>query len=287
MKPFSAKAIRSPIALLVLFCVLFALCSCGPIFGYNHEPSASHFPKTKWICRETDLELYTFDIGSGTMLGIYKMNGNQYRVEASFRKYDKGVDLFFYSDDSEVEVEKIKNSKTIFKGKAALGHYFAQHHYDEKAETIVCTKKKYELADGSTLPETIPDTLTFDKEGVIAETPTKRWIAEGVDLYLYSYDDADFYFEGELTIDGETKTVQALEIRQNGYFEMYANNNTLISDMVFERSDDQIIITVLCNSEKVYSCRFNQSCSVAYKDLELFNVFRDLKTITFYPAPIE
>ena len=240
-----------------------------------------------FIGRETDLELYTFDIGSGTMLGIYKMNGNQYRVEASFRKYDKGVDLFFYSDDSEVEVEKIKNSKTIFKGKAALGHYFAQHHYDETAETIVCTTKKYELADGSTLPETIPDTLTFDKEGVIAETPTKRWIAEGVDLYLYSYDDADFYFEGELTIDGETKTVQALEIRQNGYFEMYANNNTLISDMVFEISDDQIIITVLCNSEKVYSCRFNQSCSVAYKDLELFNVFRDLKTITLHPTSLE
>ena len=108
-----------------------------------------------------------------------------------------------------------------------------------------------------------------------------------MDLYLYSYDDADFYFEGELTIDGETKTVQALEIRQNGYFEMYANNNTLISDMVFERSDDQIIITDLCNSEKVYSCRFNQSCSVAYKDLELFNVFRDLKTITLHPTSLE
>ena len=275
MKPFSAKAIRSPIALLVLFCVLFALCSCGPIFGYNHEPSASHFPKTKWICREMDLELYTFDIHSGTMLGI------------SFRKYSEGVDLFFYSDDSEVEVEKLKNSKTIFKGKAALGHYFAQHHYDETAETIVCTTKKYELADGSTLPETIPDTLTFDKEGVIAETPTKRWIAEGVDLYLYSYDDADFYFEGELTIDGETKTVQALEIRQNGYFEMYANKNTLISDMVFERSDDQIIITVLCNNDNVYSCNFNHACQVAYKDRKLFDVFRVLKTITLHPTSLE
>lgn len=234
-----------------------------------------------------DLELYTFDIDSGTMLGIYKMNGNQYRVEASFRKYSEGVDLFFYSDDSEVEVEKLKNSKTIFKGKAALGHYFAQHHYDEKAETIVCTTKKYELADGSTLPETIPDTLTFDKEGVIAETPTKRWIAEGVDLYLYSYDDADFYFEGELTIDGETKTVQALEIRQKGYFEMYANKNTLISDMVFERSDDQIIITVLCNNDNVYSCNFNHTCQVAYKDRKLFDVFRVLKTITFHPTSLE
>ena len=232
-----------------------------------------------------DLELYTFDIHSDTMLGICKMNGNQYRVEASFRKYSKGVDLFFYSDDSEVET--LKSSKTIDKGKAAVGYYSAQHHYDEKAETIVCTTKKYELADGSTLPETIPDTLTFDKEGVIAETPTKRWIAEGVDLYLYSYDDADFYFEGELTIDGETKTVQALEIRQNGYFEMYANKNTLISDMVFERSDDQIIITVLCNNDNVYSCNFNHTCQVAYKDRELFNVFRVLKTITLRSVPVE
>lgn len=284
MKPFSAKAIRSPIALLVLFCVLFALCSCGPIFGYKHEPYPVDFPKTKWVCREMDLVLYTFDV-SENMIGTYTVNGEEYRVEALFEKYSKGFDLYFYSDDSEVET--LKSSKTIDKGKAAVGYYSAQHHYDEKAETIVCTKKKYELADGSTLPETIPDTLTFDKEGVIAETPTKRWIAEGVDLYLYSYDDADFYLEGELTIDGETKTVQALEIRQDGYFEMYANKNTLISDMVFEITDDQIIITVLCNSEKVYSCRFNQSCAVAYKDLELFNVFRDLGTITLHPTSLE
>lgn len=284
MKPFSAKAIRSSIALLVLFCVLFALCSCGPIFGYNHEPYPVDFPKTKWVCREMDLVLYTFDV-SENMIGTYTVNGEEYRVEALFEKYSKGFNLYFYSDDSEVET--LKSSKTIDKGKAAVGYYSAQHHYDEKAETIVCTKKNYKLADGSTLPETIPDKLTFDKEGVIAATPTKRWVAEGVDLYLYSYDDADFYLEGELTINGETKTVQALEIRQDGYFEMYANKYTLISDMVFEITDDQIIITVLCNSEKVYSCRFNQSCAVAYKDLELFNVFRDLGTITFHPTPIE
>ena len=231
-----------------------------------------------------DLVLYTFDV-SENMIGTYTVNGEEYRVEALFEKYSKGFNLFFYSDDSEVET--LKSSKTIDKGKAAVGYYSAQHHYDEKAETIVCTKKNYKLADGSTLPETIPDKLTFDKEGVIAATPTKCWVAEGVDLYLYSYDDADFYLEGELTINGETKTVQALEIRQDGYFEMYANKYTLISDMVFEITDDQIIITVLCNSEKVYSCRFNQSCAVAYKDLELFNVFRDLGTITFHPTPIE
>ena len=284
MKSFFSKAIRTTTALLVLLFILASLCGCGPIFGYKHEPYPSDFPKTKWVCREIDLVLYTFDV-SDNMIGTYTVNGEEYRVEARFKKYSKGFNLYFYSDDSEVE--KLKNSKTVYEGKAALGYYSAQHHYDEKTETIVCTKKNYKLADGSTLPETIPDKLTFDKEGVIAATPTKRWVAEGVDLYLYSYDDADFYFEGELTINGETKTVQALEIRQDGYFEMYANKNTLISDMVFEISDDQIIITVLGNSEWVYSCRFNQSCLVAYKDLELFYVFRDLGTITFHPTPIE
>ena len=284
MNVFFTKAVRRAKLALVLLCVFAMFCGCGPIFGYEHEPYPSDFPKTKWVCREIDLVLYTFDV-SQNMIGTYTVNGEEYRVEALFKKYSKGFDLYFYSDDSEVE--KLKNSKTIYKGKAAVGYYSAQHHYDEKTETIVCTKKNYKLADGSTLPETIPDKLTFDKEGVIAATPTKRWVAEGVDLYLYAYDDADFYFEGELTINGETKTVQALEIRQDGYFEMYANKHTLISDMVFEITDDQIIITVLCNSEKVYSCRFNQSCIVAYKDLELFNVFRDLKTITLYPASIE
>ena len=284
MNVFFTKAVRRAKLALVLLCVFAMFCGCGPIFGYKHEPYPFDFPKTKWVCREIDLVLYTFDV-SENMIGTYTVNGEEYRVEALFKKYSKGFDLYFYSDDSEVET--LKSSKTIDKGKAAVGYYSAQHHYDEKTETIVCTKKNYKLADGSTLPETIPDKLTFDKEGVIAATPTKRWVAEGVDLYLYAYDDADFYFEGELTINGETKTVQALEIRQDGYFEMYANKHTLISDMVFEITDDQIIITVLCNSEKVYSCRFNQSCIVAYKDLELFNVFRDLKTITLYPASVE
>ena len=276
MKPKIRKTLRAVIVLLVLFCLLSTFCGCPFSTGRHRGKELPTFPDSKWICRELDLVIYMIE--GCNMWGTYSVNGNEYRVEAeSFKDQPDRIHFDFYSSTEETVSEY--DPVLVHRGhRTTVGWIHTDVEYQEDTGLLVCTDLISQSVDG----ETIPDTLTFEQEGPFTPTPKTRWVAEGLDLYLDSYSDAEWYFKGEITLDGEKRTVQAVEIGNDHYYKLCCpiKGPDDLLYLSFDISEDRIVATAtdyLRYDDDNYRIHY----PVWYRN------YKDVKTITFHPAPIE
>ena len=271
MKSFSAKAIRTTTALLVLLFLAFSFCGCAWRSRNSKYLLNRRFPNTIWTCRELDLVIYMIE--GCDMCGTYTVNGNEYRVKAVFSKSEPAFFADFYS--STEETVSNYDSALVHCSQEIAGCVKSYVAYQENNGLLVCTDVSAQSVDG----ETIPDTLTFEQVGTFAPTPKTRWVAEGLDLYLDSYSDAEWFFKGEITLDGEKQTVQAIEIGNDHYYQLWEEGDVLIY-LSFDISEDRIVATAT-DSQR----RDDYQYMLHYPDW--YDNYKDVKTITFYPTPIE
>ena len=273
MKPTIRKTLRAVIVLLVLSCFLVTLCGC-PFFSGHRGNGLPDFPDSKWVCREADLVIYMIE--GCDMCGTYTVNGNEYRAVAYFYNDAPGIYIQLYSAAEETASEY--DPDLIHRSDKAAGSIGAWVEYYEDTGLLVCTGVSYTPVDG----ETIPDTLTFEQTGTFAPTPKTRWVAEGLDLYLDSYSDAEWYFKGEITLDGEKQAVQAIEIGNDHYYALrYTKDEPrVLLYLSFDISEDRIVATASDDfryNDDYYRIQY----SAWYRN------YKDVKTITFHPTPLE
>lgn len=272
MKPKIRKTLRAVIVLLVLSCFLVTLCGCP--FGSGHRGNGlPDFPDSKWVCRELDLVIYMIE--GCDMCGTYSVNGNEYRAVAEFRqiRHKRVISIRFYASAEETVSEY--DPELIYRSHEEAGYISAHVDYQEDAGLLVCTGVSYTPVDS----ETIPETLTFEQTGTFAPTPKTRWVAEGLDLYLDSYSDAEWYFKGETTLDGEKRTVQAVEIGNDHYYALHYTTDGVLY-LSFDISEDRIVATA-----SDYRRHDDDDYSIEYS--AWYRNYKDVKTITFHPTPIE
>ena len=272
MKSVSSKVLRTALVLLVLLGFLVTLCGCLFSSG-NRENNLPAFPDSKWICRELDLVLYMIE--GCDMCGTYSVNGNEYRAVAGIKqiRHKRVISIQFYASAEETVSEY--DPELIYRSDERAGYISAHVDYQEDAGLLVCTDVSYTPVDG----ETIPETLTFEQEGPFTPTTKTRWVAEGLDLYLDSYSDAEWYFKGEITLDGEKRTVQAVEIGNDHYYALHYSTDGVLY-LSFDISEDRIVATAtdyLRHNDQDYRCHF----------FTWYTNYKDVKTITFHPTPIE
>ena len=236
------------IILAIMICAL--LCGCVPSQDYLVKkeqgiyPDAGDFPDTKWQCREADIYFYMLDYSENYIVGEYNSEGKSYRVVGSF-DFDQ-MDLYLYSS---TEVSPSDHEGFVRCERASFGHIYTR--YSCENQTIVCDVTDSSVGGNEQI---IPDTLTFDKVGNIAENSAERWYSEELDMYIESFDDAPGYYKGKITIDGIENYVHAFEIGNENYY-MFSIENGKINNlksgtsspfvcMRFEFVDGQIIATV-------------------------------------------
>ena len=266
------------VLLLVLLCLTFSFCGC---ISFDSKYLLNRrFPNTIWTCRELDLVIYMVEECNDVMCGTYTVNGNEYRVRAGFLKDRYAFYTNFYSSAeetvSEYDPELIhRNDYNSYDRVGAIG---AHVEYQEDTGLLVCTDVSYTPVDG----ETIPDTLTFEQVGPFTPTPKTRWVAEGLDLYLDSYSDAEWFFKGEITLDGEKYAVRAIEIGNDHYYELCCpiKGPGALLYLSLDISEDRIVATAsddLRYNDDYYRIQY----SAWYRN------YKDVKTITFHPTPLE
>ena len=237
-------------------CVLLSLnfiffTGCGPSIDFLYKqkqgmfPTGMDFPNTRWVCRELDMVLNAFEY-SEDMIGIYEVNSESYRAVARFEFAQIQISLYSYTD-----VSKSEFSNSMVSCEPILcGYICANYFFDKETETIVCSI----LNSMSVDTETIPQELTFKKDGVLQHKQELRWYAEELDMYLDSFVDVDGYFRGEIILDEKKHYVNAIEVGNNNYYVLSIENgksnnlkpgttSTLIY-MYFKIEDDKIVATV-------------------------------------------
>ena len=278
MNSYFVKALRIATAFLVLVCLSFSFCGCFSYLKLKIEekqgkyPTDNDFPNTRWCCRELDLVLDMIE-NCGTY-GFYSENGKQYRVYAGFLKGKSHLLDFYLYSSAEVTASDYDPSLVHY-DQINAGSICTSYYYEKDSGTIVCSVSSCNLADG----EMIPETLTFEQTGLIAQTPKTRWVAEGLDLYLDSYSDIEGYYKGEIMLDGEKRVIQAVEVG-NDHFFMLLDERSHLPYMWFEISEDWIVATA------TDYMRYNdQAYRMYFRDW--YDNYKDVKTITFHPASVE
>ena len=242
--------IKKAMCVLLLLCTVL-LSGCGPTLSFLNKkeqglyPDTSDFPNTKWICREIDMCINMFKFEEELMIGTYEVNSVSYRVVATF-EFDE-IDFEFYSFANNFVSEH--SNSNVHCEPNPCGYIYTNYRFDKDAQTIVCTIRNCNPVDN----EIIPETLTFEKVGSIAQNPNMRWCAQEIDMYLDSFSDVDGYFSGEIAIGGEKHYVHALEVSDN-YFVLSVENSKLnnlrpgttspLIRMHFEIEDNQIVAKV-------------------------------------------
>ena len=267
------------VLLLVLLCLAFSICSCSWRYHQQDYTTDKDFPNTIWTCRELDLVIYMIE--DCDMCGTYTVNGNEYRVRAGFiRSYRPAFCTSFYSSAEETvsEYDPELIHRNDYDDYERVGVISGHDEFQEDTGLLVLTDLITEPVDG----ETIPDTLTFEQVGPFTPTPKTRWVAEGLDLYLDSYSDAEWYFKGEITLDGEKRTVRAIEIGNDHYYKLCCpiKGPGALLYLSLDISEDRIVATAT-DFLRYDDDRYRVEFPVWYRN------YKDVKTITFYPTPIE
>ena len=237
--------------LLLLICVC-ALSGCGLSSKFLREkelglyPTSVDFPYTKWVCQEIDLFFYTLGYGENYLIGSYEVNDVSYRVVANFEVDELNFKFYFSTDICPSKHSSIMVNCSCL----SSGFIYTKYSYDRDEKTITCLLESYDAV----AEESIPDVLTFKNDGLVAQSPTQCWYAQEIDMYLYSYEDIDCYYRGEIVIGEEKCNIHALEIGNSNYFMLSIENgivNNLKSKttsqlirMHFEILDDQIVARV-------------------------------------------
>ena len=269
MNSLSRKVKRFAAAGLVLLFLFTTLCGC---LFYHHDPVTrpSSFYETRWACRELDLELYKLQIGD--MNGTYVVGDESYPVKVSFGKFRREREM-------GINVLQLTEAGTY----RSIGKFTTDFECDEETGAFVCTNVTYNPAEGETVPEPIPETLTFDPVGKVGVNPIRRWVAEEMDLFLESFDDVDDYYRGEIIIDGETYPVYVGKSVSDKTFDFYVTGlprGSFWMYMTFDVSEDSIVATP--DVEKKENEHFDR---VYYP--RWYQYFDDLKTIHFHEVPLE
>lgn len=242
---------KKVVCALLLLCTVL-LSSCGPSLDFSNKkkqgiyPDTSDFPNTQWVCREIDMCFYMFSHEEDYLIGTYEVDDVSYRVVATFEFDELNFELYSFT---EFSISDLSNSM-VHCNRILDGFIYTKYSYDKNANTIVCSIQNFEGVN----QEAIPQTLTFEKVGSIAQSPSMRWYSQEIDLYLDSFVDVNGYFRGEIVIGGENCYVHALEIGNNNYFMLSIENGKLnnlrvgttspLILMYFEITDNQIIAKV-------------------------------------------
>ena len=239
------------ICVILLLCYVL-LCGCGPSTAFLRKksqgvyPTAGDFPNTKWVCREIDIQIYMLERDERYMIGVYTVDGKSYRVVASF-----WFDEFNFEIYSNTQIAQSEYSNAAVScNRQSCGFIYSNYSFDKENETLVCSLRNYKPVH----QELIPQTLTFEKVGNIAQHSDARWCAQSMEMYLDSYSDIEGYLRGYISIEGETYYIHAFEIGNNDYYMLSIENgriNNLISGttsplicMYFERDAEQMIAKV-------------------------------------------
>lgn len=256
MKPPFKKALRLARGALVLLCICALLFGCVPA-KFVHDPFPDDFEGTKWVCREADVVFFALE--GGVVIGTYTVGETTYRgrVRCNTRGGTRiSADLYAPTAESDAW---------------PFGDLYAGYHYDEETGTLVLSNARFRERGSDDESPDFPETLTFDRVGKVATTPSAHWVADEMDLYLDSFDDAEFYYRGEIVIDGETYTCYAVEESPNRFW-VTCDKGRLVY-LIFDVSEDRIVATVNVYEQDKYL--FKSTYSLWYQ------YFDDLNTITF------
>ena len=239
---------------------MLLLCSCVHSQKFLHDkeqgkyPTAANFPNTKWICNEIDLWFYMFDYDESYMIGEYTVNDKTYRAVGTFEFKELDFDIYSDTKITESKLDESVADKSVSCERVDAGFIYTNYLYEN--DKITCSVRNCGSVDG----ETIPEVLTFENVGTIAESVANRWYSEELDMSLESFNDAEGYLRGEIMIDGNKCFVHALEIGNNNYFTLSIENGTInnlksntvspFCRMYFEYTDNGIVAKV---SEEVLS----------------------------------
>ena len=258
MKTVFTKAKRIAAAGFVLLFLCAGFFGCAPA-KYFYDPFPDDFEGTKWVCREADIVFYVPEGGSV----ICTCTVGETTCRGYVSDYHRGsVRLYaeLYAQDAET-------------GSRTFGHLYADYHYDEETGTLVLSNARFRERGSDDNSPDFPETLTFDRVGNVATTPSAHWVADEMDLYLDSFDDLPSYYRGEIVIDGETHVAYAVERSPNRFWLTYDKGSNLIY-LVFDVSEDRIVATVDgYREDEEYLFKATYSTWYQY--------FFDLKTITF------
>lgn len=247
MRGIIRKAI---VAVICMSVILLSGCGLSAQFLRAREqglyPDAGDFPNTKWRCREIDMDLYMFGYEEKYIIGTYTVSGNSYRVVATFI-----FDRFDFEIYSHTQVSKSEHSDAMLHcNRVSYGFISTKYLFDKDTGTIICSLLNYETAN----KENIPETLTFEKVGDIAQERDKCWYAQNPGMYLYSFNDVEGYFSGEISIAGEGHYIHAFEIGNDGYYMVSIENGKVnnlrpgttspLICVYLEKRGEEIIATV-------------------------------------------
>ena len=256
MKTVFTKAKRIAAAGFVLLFLCAGFFGCAPA-KYFYDPFPDDFEGTKWVCREADIVFYVPEGGSV----ICTCTVGETTCWGYVRDYHRGeVSLYadLYAQDAET-------------GSRPFGYLYADYHYDEETGTLVLSNARFRERGSDDVSPDFPETLTFDRVGNVATTPSAHWVADEMDLYLDSFDGVPSYYCGEIVIDGETHVAYAVEESPNFFWLTYDKSNLIY--LVFDVSEDKIVASVDGYGRDEY--QFKSTYPTWYR------YFYDLKTITF------
>ena len=257
MKAFFTKIMRTVAAGFVLLFLCALLFGCKPP-RYFYDPFPGDFEGTKWICREADIVFYVPE--GGSVIGTYTVG------ETTYRGYVRD------SNRGRLRLSAELYSSAARTGSRPFGYLNADYHYDEETGTLVLSNARFRERGSDDVSPDFPETLTFDRVGNVATTPSAHWVADEMDLYLDSFYDLPSYYRGEIVIDGETYPCYAFEVSPNRFWVECDGKGGLIY-LVFEVSEDKIVASVDDYGREEYL--FEATYPTWYR------YFYDLKTITF------
>ena len=256
MKAFSTKIMRTVAAGLVLFCVCALLFGCMPA-KIIHDPFPGDFEGTKWVCREADIVFY--ELERGVVIGTYTVGETTYR--GNVYNGNRGR-LTLYAE---------LYSSAARTGSRPFGYLNAGYHYDEETGTLVLSNARFRERGSDDVSPDFPETLTFDRAGTVATTPSAHWVADEMGLYLDSFDGVPSYYRGEIVIEGEPCIAYAVEVSPNRY-RLSCEKGRLIY-LIFEVSEDKIVASA--EGYEWDEHEFKSTYPTWYQ------YFYDLNTVTF------
>ncbi len=257
MKTVLTKAKRIVAAGFVLLFLCALLFGCMPA-KIIHDPFPGDFEGTKWVCREADIVFY--ELERGVVIGTYTVGETTYRGKVNDSNRGR---LTLYAE---------LYSSAARTGSRPFGYLNADYHYDEETGTLVLSNARFRERGSDDVSPDFPETLTFDRAGTVATTPSAHWVADEMDLYLDSFDGVPSYYCGEIVIDGETHVAYAVEESPNFFWLTYDKGNLIY--LVFDVSEDRIVATV-----DGYGAHEEYLFKASYPTW--YQYFYDLKTITF------
>lgn len=234
---------------------LLLLCACVPSREYlkkkeqGYYPETEDFPLTKWACRELDLTINMLDNSERTMVGAYTVADTTYRVIARFDCNQMEFDFYSGTEVSDSGYKDKDGNPYATCQQQNAGFLYAEYLYENG--TINCSVFNAKVPGG----QTIPEKLTFEKVGSIAQIPDKRWHCEEFDMSLISFRDIDGYYQGEIVLDGKTCPIQAYEIGDGNYYALSRENGIIdnlkagsssdLIEMIIQQKDDKLFCTVV------------------------------------------